>query len=77
MTKIPLLTLVLLASSPAVAGSDHYGTAVASDTALTDLTLTGSIGRHASSRTKIMSEARSEAEADQSWPDFNRGPWGN
>ncbi|MET3521843.1 hypothetical protein [Mesorhizobium abyssinicae] len=77
MTKIAFFTLVTLASSPAFAGSDHYGTVVESGSSLTDLTVTGSINRHDESKIKVLPKASGGAEADQSWPDFNRGPWGN
>ena len=77
MTKIAFLGLMILASSPAFAGSDHYGSVVETRTTATDLTFTGSISRPDLNRPKVMPEASGEAQSDQSWPDFNRGPWGN
>ena len=46
MTKIAFFALVILASSPAFAGSDHYGSAVETRTTAIDLMFTGSISRH-------------------------------
>ncbi|PBB96779.1 DUF680 domain-containing protein [Mesorhizobium sp. WSM3862] len=77
MTKVALLTLVILASTGmAFAGSDHYGTVGDNGSNLTDSTLTGSISGHNSSKNKVVPKASGD-QSHHSWPDFNKGPWGN
>ncbi|BCG94140.1 DUF680 domain-containing protein [Mesorhizobium sp. 131-2-1] len=79
MIKIALAAAAVLAMSGiALAGSAHYGTINSNHSGFVDQTFTASIRKPAMGKHSIVDpRTTTVAPTGETWPEFNRGIWGN